>query len=141
MFFFFANRSLYTWLFSCMREWKNCKLHCLLFFSEFSFLFFLSLPTNWKWLHQREKGLFFPLCDVHDFFPLSISFRILAMYQACHMTLIYQLKICSINLLLKYYLPIIANGKTFVLVFCVLWITVLSLSTRHKVLPSATVGE
>ena len=35
---------------------------------------------------------------------------------------------------LKYYSPTVKDGKTFFLVFCVLWITVYSLSTRCKIL-------
>ena len=49
---------------------------------------------------------------------------------------------------LKYYSPVLAEGKTFVLVFCVLLIVSTQLitrckwpKTRTKVLPSETTGE
>ena len=45
-------------------------------------------------------------------------------------------------LFLKYYSPTVADGKTFVLVFCVLHTVIhKTQKTRTKVLPSAMVGE
>ena len=94
---------------------------------QINYLWYLTFP------HQLEWEFVFPACPLSGL-KANYNLLIAGIFQWITAQKINSSCGAVLQLVerLKYYLPTIADGKTFVLVFYVLWISVYSLSTRHK---------